>query len=123
VLLDDGRAPGPLHPAPRLGGLPRQDDRADRRRPPGVADPGRRQSIGLRRQWFQPDYVPAVGGRPAKYSVPGGWHYDVTAPKRAEAVRRGAVEIDVFDLVETVISKPGRETQRPDFVGGVLPAL
>lgn len=39
--------------------------------------------LGLRRAWFQKK-------SPRDYR----WHYDVTPPKRAHAVRLGAVEID-----------------------------
>lgn len=43
--------------------------------------------IGLRRSYFQPG---KLGTRPD----PAGDHYDVTEPKRRQAIRGGAVEID-----------------------------
>jgi Protein of unknown function (DUF4031) len=58
--------------------------------------------LGLRRAWFQPD----------TNSIRGGWHYDVTAPKRALAVRLGAKEIDSFEMVE-IMARSDRETQKP----------
>ena len=49
--------------------------------------------LGLRRQWFQD---PTATGKPL--AAPGtraaeNWHYDVTASKRAQAIRLGAVPI------------------------------
>jgi hypothetical protein len=50
--------------------------------------------LGLRRVWFQ--------------DKPHGlWHYDVTAPKRAQAIRLGAQPISWRD--RSVWSRPGRE--------------
>jgi uncharacterized protein DUF4031 len=57
--------------------------------------------IGLRREWFQPDTK----------SIRGGWHYDVTMPKRALAVRHGAQEVDSYELLE-IMQRPDRETQK-----------
>lgn len=54
--------------------------------------------IGMRRSWFQtckakahcpPDTCPH-------------WHYDLTAPRRAHAVRLGAVEIDMRQLGDII---------------------
>ncbi len=59
------------------------------------------ERLGLRRAWFQPD----------SESIRGGWHYDVTATKRALAVRLGAQEVDSYELVE-IMGRPGRETQK-----------
>lgn len=56
------------------------------------------QSIGLRREWFQEDA-----------SFPTHWHYDVTDGKRALAIQRGAVPIDIRELFD-VVHKEGRET-------------
>jgi hypothetical protein len=39
--------------------------------------------LGLRRSWYQPHAARGVG-----------WHYDITPPKRARAVRLGAREVD-----------------------------
>jgi hypothetical protein len=38
-------------------------------------------ALGLRRSWFQ-------------HAGDWRWHYDITAPKRATALRHGAVELD-----------------------------
>ena len=43
------------------------------------------ESIGLKRRWFQPTSMP---------------HYDMVGRKRAEAVKKGAVEIGREKLVE-----------------------
>lgn len=45
-------------------------------------------SIGLKLSWFQP----AKGG-----AMP---HYDLTVNKRKQAVKKGAIEIDRYQLVE-----------------------
>lgn len=45
--------------------------------------------LGLRRAWFQ-----------KKSDRDYRWHYDVTPPKRAQAVRLGAVEIDRHQVVK-----------------------
>jgi hypothetical protein len=63
--------------------------------------------IGLRRAWFQPDHRPGV------LTIPGSWHYDLTAKRRAAAVRAGAVEVDHAGLM-AVVRRPGRETQKPE---------
>lgn len=44
--------------------------------------------LGLRRSWFQ-----------KKSERDYRWHYDVTPPKRAQAIRLGAVEIDRAQVV------------------------
>lgn len=50
--------------------------------------------LGLRREWFQTcKRKCAPVGMPCPH-----WHYDVTAPKRAEAVRLGAQEIDMHEM-------------------------
>lgn len=46
------------------------------------------KSLGLRRAWFQ-----------KKSDRDYRWHYDITPPKRAQAVRLGAVEIDRHGVV------------------------
>lgn len=50
--------------------------------------------LGLRRSWFQKK-------GPDDYR----WHYDITPPKRAQAVRMGAVEIDRHDVVALMDSR------------------
>ncbi|GGM22790.1 DUF4031 domain-containing protein [Dactylosporangium sucinum] len=58
--------------------------------------------LGLQRRWFQTcKYSKAC--QPAERCV--HWHYDVTAPKRAQAVALGAVEIDRHRLVELLASR------------------
>lgn len=54
--------------------------------------------LGLRRTWFQD---PTVTGKPL--ATPGTraaetWHYDVTASKRTQAIRLGAVPVPYRDL-------------------------
>jgi len=44
--------------------------------------------LGLRRSYFQPGK--ALGGRPSV-----AWHYDVTEPKRLQALRMGTQEIEL----------------------------
>lgn len=44
--------------------------------------------LGLRRSYFQISKLPAPDSRAAQ-----NWHYDLTAGKRAQAVRLGAVEV------------------------------
>ncbi len=55
--------------------------------------------LGLRREWYQP-------GPPNRR--PWHWflsHYDLTPNKRALAVRQGAVEVRLRDLVERFASE------------------
>ena len=52
------------------------------------------EQIGLRRSWFQ-----------AKPN--GRWHYDVTEPRRAAAVRLGAQEVTTRDLL-AIMATEGR---------------
>jgi hypothetical protein len=59
--------------------------------------------IGLRRKWFQ--------DKPY-----GSWHYDVTAPKRAQAIKLGAQPISWRDREPW--TRPGREG-RPDRASGM----
>jgi DNA-binding transcriptional regulator YdaS (Cro superfamily) len=47
--------------------------------------------LGLKRSYFQPGK--SIGGRPSPF-----WHYDVTAGKRLQAVKLGAVEIASRDM-------------------------
>jgi len=54
--------------------------------------------LGLRREWFQTCRTRC--GKPGAPCV--HWHYDVTAPKRAVAVRLGAVEIDMRQMGELI---------------------
>ena len=58
--------------------------------------------LGLKRSWFQPGRP--VGGNPGPF-----WHYDVTAGKRAQAVRLGALEVSARDMPVLMRSRePGR---------------
>jgi hypothetical protein len=47
--------------------------------------------LGLKRSYFQSGKP--IGGKPSPF-----WHYDVTAGKRAQAVRFGAVEVTYRDM-------------------------
>lgn len=58
--------------------------------------------LGLRRAWFQD---PTVTGRPR--AMPGSraaenWHYDLTAGKRAQAIRLGAVAVSWRELAAII---------------------
>lgn len=50
------------------------------------------KSIGLKREWFQPP-------RDNMYGFP---HYDLTARRRSQAVRKGAVEVDRRFVVDRI---------------------
>jgi len=52
--------------------------------------------IGLKREWFQ---AGKRGGRP---------HYDLTARRRADAVRRGAVEAGTAEILSAMRRCSGR---------------
>ncbi|MGD9891807.1 MAG: DUF4031 domain-containing protein [Dehalococcoidia bacterium] len=52
------------------------------------------QRLGLRRSWFQ-----------HKPEAPWKDHYDLTKGKRAEAVRLGAIEIDIHEAYEQMKAK------------------
>jgi hypothetical protein len=65
--------------------------------------------LGLRRSWFQ-----EPKGRPGKPVVPHSlkaqmWHYDVTAPKRAEAIRLGAKPITTTEGTEIIRARHARQ--------------
>jgi hypothetical protein len=60
------------------------------------------ERLGLERAWFQD---PTVNGKPL--AEPGtrgaeNWHYDVTASKRKQAIRLGAVAIPFRRLPEVI---------------------
>lgn len=49
--------------------------------------------LGMRRSWFQqPKGFGSLPLKPESRSAQN-WHYDLTAPKRAQAVRMGAVQV------------------------------
>jgi hypothetical protein len=52
-------------------------------------------SIGLRREWFQPGHDLLDRSR----HDPVGDHYDITAGKRTQAVKAGAVSVDIREAV------------------------
>lgn len=65
-------------------------------------------AIGLKRAWFQ--------------SKPGSMpHYDLTAGKRAAAVRAGAIETDREKTVE--ILRAWRKLTKPDPLGDLFSAM
>lgn len=68
--------------------------------------------LGLRADWWQTCKRPCGRG-PCVH-----WHFDVTAAKRAEAVRLGAVEIDIRQLGELITAR--RQALR-DATGPVNP--
>jgi len=57
------------------------------------------QKLRLRASYFQTCKNVALCGPPDKCPH---FHFDVTAPKRAEAIRHGAQEIDMHQAVELV---------------------
>lgn len=62
--------------------------------------------IGMRREWFQTCKRPCSRpGEPCPH-----WHYDLTATRRAAAVRLGAVEIDMRQLGDIITAR--RAAQR-----------
>ncbi|NKY60429.1 DUF4031 domain-containing protein [Nocardia flavorosea] len=66
--------------------------------------------LGLRRDWFQPAPSYAKPGSPATEM----WHYDVTAAKRAQAIRLGAQPVTAregLDIIRARVGLPARETK------------
>lgn len=64
--------------------------------------------LGLRRSWFQEPK--GLGGLPLKPESLRAqhWHYDVTATKRAQAIRMGAVPVTVTELVGIIRERHAR---------------
>lgn len=58
------------------------------------------ERLGLQRSWFQD-------------KGDGYWHYDVTDAKRAEAIRLGAVPIDIRDMGAFISGRRRREAGKP----------
>lgn len=65
------------------------------------------RQIGLRRTWYQ-------------QKPHGAWHYDVTDPKRIEAVQLGAVEVPWREFGQ-IWKRPGREGRPVEVIPGVTP--
>lgn len=66
--------------------------------------------LGLKREWFQPAPSYAKSGSPAAEM----WHYDVTAPKRAQAIRLGARPVTAregLDIIRARVGLQAREVQ------------
>src|SRR5258708_349058 len=62
--------------------------------------------LGLKRSYFQPGRP--VAGKPSPF-----WHYDVTAGKRAQAVRLGAVEVPARQMPALMRARePERQAAR-----------
>jgi hypothetical protein len=59
-------------------------------------------SIGLKRSWFQPGK--AFGGKPSHL-----WHYDVTEPKRQQAIKAGAKSVTWREAAEIMRARRERE--------------
>jgi hypothetical protein len=79
------------------------------------------QQLGLRREWFQPGRQ--IAGKPSPF-----WHYDVTAGKRALAIRIGAQATPACDLPaicrarEAAQASPATEPPgQPDAEDGICP--
>jgi hypothetical protein len=68
--------------------------------------------LGLRRAWFQD---PSRTGKPL--ARPGSraaenWHYDLTAGKRAQAIRLGAVPVTSRQMVQIITRRYDIATRR-----------
>ncbi len=59
--------------------------------------------LGLRREWFQPAPSYAKPGSPASEM----WHYDVTAPKRAQAIQMGATAVTAREGLNVIRARLG----------------
>ena len=71
--------------------------------------------LGLKRAWFQD---PTVNGKPSP-ATPGTfhaetWHYDVTASKRALAIRLGAVAVSYRELPDIIRARAGLSVRNED---------
>jgi hypothetical protein len=53
------------------------------------------------------EFAEKIGLRPEWIQYEGTWkeHFDVTMTKRAEAVRQGAVEVDMYEHVQRMAEK------------------
>jgi hypothetical protein len=60
--------------------------------------------LGLRREWFQPGSP--VAGQPSPF-----WHYDVTAGKRAQAIRLGATPVPWRDSARIIRDRETRSAE------------
>jgi hypothetical protein len=59
--------------------------------------------LGLRRTWFQDPLTTTRGLHPTPGSrAAENWHYDLTAGKRAQAIRLGAVPVTWRQMVEII---------------------
>lgn len=65
--------------------------------------------LGLRREWFQDPAAPGRKPFPARPGSPAAesWHYDVTAAKRAQAIRLGAQSITWREALEIIRARAG----------------
>jgi Protein of unknown function (DUF4031) len=66
------------------------------------------ERLGMKREWFQ--QPKGFTGRPV---VPDSrsaqnWHYDLTAPKRAQAIRMGAVPVTSRQMSEIITARHAR---------------
>lgn len=71
------------------------------------------ERLGLKRAWFQD---PCVNGKPV--ALPGTlhaemWHYDVTASKRALAIRLGATAVPFRELPAIIRARWERTKETP----------
>src|SRR6266536_2062557 len=62
------------------------------------------ERLGLRRSYFQPGRP--LGGEPSPF-----WHYDVTAGKRAQAIRLGATPVAWRDSARIIREREARSQQ------------
>lgn len=60
--------------------------------------------LGLRREWFQPGRP--IDGQPSPF-----WHYDVTSPKRAQALALGAISMPARELASYCRARADQPTQ------------
>jgi hypothetical protein len=70
--------------------------------------------LGLKRQWFQDPMTNMASAKAGRTPKPGSyeaesWHYDVTASKRALAIRLGAVPIEWTDTPDIIRARMARK--------------
>lgn len=65
------------------------------------------ERLGLRRSWFQT----CKNRRMCPPERCPHWHYDVTAGKRAQALRMGAVELDLRQMGALISARRAAQTE------------
>lgn len=66
------------------------------------------QRLGLKREWFQrPKGFGSIPPKPESRAAQN-WHYDLTAPKRTQAVRMGAVAVTSREMSDIISARHAR---------------